>query len=677
MSSLNYRPEIDGLRAVSVVGVLLFHAHLGFTGGFVGVDVFFVISGFLITSLILKELDERRFTLRNFWERRVRRIVPALLPMMVAVAFAGYWLLLPADLVALGKSLIAQSVMAANLYFWRDTTYAAGPAELKPLLHTWSLAIEEQFYFIFPLALIYLHRFGRRVLMEILVAALAISFAGNVYGVQGHPSATFYLLPTRAWELLAGSVIAASPGRLIRSRVVNEALGWTGIICIFIAMLSYDRSTIFPGAAAALPVAGAVLVIVANSSQQTFVGRLLSLKPVVYVGMISYSLYLWHWPLLAYGRYFSDGRLSSAGAAGLCGLSGLLAVISYHVCEQPIRKNRVYWTRKKLAAGALIGLVSMIGTGGWLWSSDGCKWRVPVALRSPVPASILSSGQSAMLKVTTSSAAEKDTNGIAPSFVVWGDSHAGAAVPLFQKIASECGITGLDATQGGCPPLPGARVAMSPNLPDWNAHVLKEIERRKIRLVFLISRWASYVEGASDYDIWGGAQLNESLIYDDTATASRRTPQSAMALFERKMSELCERLVAIGCRVYIVPQVPDQEGNPPRRAFVAARTFDLSAFPQKGTSRAQYRARQARVLECLNHFKSDRVEVLGFDEVLFDDEGDSRLSWNGQLIYQDNQHLSNFGAEQLLGRELRRILCGWKNAAVARERQSHQATRSE
>jgi peptidoglycan/LPS O-acetylase OafA/YrhL len=211
MTGSGYRPEIDGLRALAVVPVVMFHLGLGFPGGFVGVDVFFVISGFLITGIIRRGIEHESFSLAEFWERRIRRIFPALFVMVVATLAVGSWLLLPNELEELGMSSVAQAFLLANVYFWRDTNYFAGPAEFKPLLHTWSLAVEEQFYLFFPLVLSFFRQLSRKKLFALFTAVALTSFAGSVYGAFFHAGATFFLLPTRAWELLIGCMLAVFP----------------------------------------------------------------------------------------------------------------------------------------------------------------------------------------------------------------------------------------------------------------------------------------------------------------------------------------------------------------------------------------------------------------------------------------------------------------------------------
>src|SRR5271170_3095038 len=297
-----YRPEIDGLRALAILPVLLFHYRVSpFRGGFVGVDVFFVISGYLITQLIEAERREGRFSIARFYERRVRRIFPALFVMLTAATIAAAFILFPVDLVRYANSLLATAGFAANFEFWREAGYFDVAAAEKPLLHLWSIAVEEQFYLVFP-ALLLLFQ-SRRV--AITLAIFVLSFAFAVWGVIHAPSAAFYLLPGRAWELMLGALLALHAVPFIERRWIREALAVTGIALIAIAVFGYSKDTPFPGAAALLPCLGAALVIYSSVPGITSASAVLSLPPLVFVGRISYSLYLWHWPLYVFARYFS------------------------------------------------------------------------------------------------------------------------------------------------------------------------------------------------------------------------------------------------------------------------------------------------------------------------------------------------------------------------------------
>jgi peptidoglycan/LPS O-acetylase OafA/YrhL len=269
---MKYRAEIDGLRAVAVLSVLFFHANIGVSGGYVGVDVFFVISGYLITGLILKECDRGTFRIVEFWERRVRRIVPVLTVVVLSCLVAGWFLLLPLDFKELGQSVVAQAMLLSNVYFWRESGYFAQAAEVKPLLHTWSLAVEEQFYLIYPVALVALTRLSRKALVATIVFLCSVSLILSIYSSYRHPSANFYLLPTRAWELLMGSFLAALPTQRASIRWLTECLSWGGLISILCAACLYGDDTRFPGIAALLPCVGTALVIWANGHTLTSLG---------------------------------------------------------------------------------------------------------------------------------------------------------------------------------------------------------------------------------------------------------------------------------------------------------------------------------------------------------------------------------------------------------------------
>ena len=334
-SSMQYRREIDGLRAVAVLPVILFHAGFRiFSGGFVGVDVFFVISGYLITGIIISELEQGRFSILRFYERRARRILPALFFMMLCcIPFAWMWMS-PWKFKEFAQSLIAVSVFVSNIFFWRESGYFAAVAEEKPLLHTWSLAVEEQYYVLFPIFLILLWRFGRNPVFYSVVAIAVISLLLSEWGSQNKPTANFYLAPTRAWELLAGSICAFFQfGREQRS---NNLLSAFGLALILFAIFYYDENTPFPSVYALAPVVGTALIIMFGA-KSTWAAKLLSMRGFVGIGLISYSAYLWHQPLFAFVRIRSiyepeQWLMLIASVASLA-----LAYFSWRFVEQPFR----------------------------------------------------------------------------------------------------------------------------------------------------------------------------------------------------------------------------------------------------------------------------------------------------------------------------------------------------
>jgi len=343
---MNYRPDIDGLRALAVVPVVLFHAGLaGFSGGYVGVDVFFVISGYLITRLIHDEMGAGRFSVARFYERRIRRIFPALFAVLAASTVAAAIWFMPVDFDAFSDSLAGAALSVSNFVFWREAGYFAGPSDLKPLLHTWSLGIEEQFYVVFPLVLLALHRYARRFLPAALAAAVLASFALSAWGTRHHAGAAFYLLPFRAWELGLGALLAVGVVPALQRRAAAELLAAVGLLLILVPVFTYTAETRFPGWAALAPTAGAALLIHA-APQATVVGGLLRLRPLVFIGLLSYSLYLWHWPLIVFTRYRMPADLGFAASCALVAASFAVAYASWRWIEQPFRGARALGRRR-------------------------------------------------------------------------------------------------------------------------------------------------------------------------------------------------------------------------------------------------------------------------------------------------------------------------------------------
>jgi peptidoglycan/LPS O-acetylase OafA/YrhL len=341
---MDYRREIDGLRALAVLPVILFHAGFEtFSGGFVGVDVFFVISGYLITTIILAELEQGKFSIVNFYERRARRILPALfLVMFVCIPFAWFWLL-PSDMKDFSQSLVAVSVFASNILFWRESGYFDAAAELKPLLHTWSLAVEEQYYVLFPLFLMLFWRLGKRWILVMLGLVFVASLAVAEWAAYAKPAAAFYLLPTRGWELLIGAFAAfylSKANRQEFGKAVGEVGGWLGVALILYAVFAYSKATPFPGLYALVPTLGTVLVIL-FATQQTTVGKFVGNKAFVGVGLISYSAYLWHQPLFAFARHTGVTNFDKDILFCLSILAIVLAYLSWRFIEAPFRNKSI------------------------------------------------------------------------------------------------------------------------------------------------------------------------------------------------------------------------------------------------------------------------------------------------------------------------------------------------
>ena len=451
---MQYRRELDGLRAVAVVSVIFFHTGFSvFGGGFVGVDVFFVISGYLITSLLIAELERGDFSLSRFYERRARRILPALFfVMLTCLPFAYMWML-PSQLKDFAQSLVAVVFFASNILFWREDGYFAAAVELKPLLHTWSLAVEEQYYVLFPLLMLLLWRLGRHRVFWIVIVTAVLSLLLAEWGSKNTPVANFYLAPTRAWELLAGSICAfLTFGKTQRS---SNVLSSTGLAVILFAVFVYDENTPFPGAYALAPVVGTVLIIL-YAAPVTWVAQLLSTRGFVGIGLISYSAYLWHQPLFAFARLRSIKEPNYPLMAILVVVSLLLAWATWRYVEQPFRnrQNPAFMARRSLFAtsgtvGAIfvaIGLAGHFGVGFSGRSNDeltlaGLDQRVEVnhGLHSDCEGEFNNSKNCH----TTP----------APEVLLWGDSYA---MHLAQgMVASEQELALQQHTMSVCTPVIG------------------------------------------------------------------------------------------------------------------------------------------------------------------------------------------------------------------------------
>ncbi|GAA6150523.1 hypothetical protein NBRC116586_35870 [Pseudooceanicola nitratireducens] len=366
---MKYRPEIDGLRTIAVLPVILFHAEIApFHGGYVGVDVFFVISGYLITSLLLGDIAAGQFSIVNFYERRIRRILPALFTVMLATLPFAYIFLLPTEFEAYGKSLIAVPTFVSNVLFWSERGYFGAAADLKPLVHTWSLAVEEQFYIFFPPLLAFLAHRARWLKAGAFGVIFLLSLIASWYLTRLHFETGFYLPVSRIWELLTGAACAVWLRRHAPlSGIGGAALAALGLALILWSVFAFDSSTVFPGVMAAVPVAGTALVILAGLPGNPVAGVLAS-RPFVFIGLLSYSLYLWHQPIFAFLRHAGHGNEWALLAS--LPLVFLASWLSYRFIETPVRRNRAL-TRRQIFGGALAGSLAFIAIGAAIVLSRG------------------------------------------------------------------------------------------------------------------------------------------------------------------------------------------------------------------------------------------------------------------------------------------------------------------
>ena len=496
MAVPDYRADIDGLRAVAVLVVVLNHLSSSLVpGGFVGVDVFFVISGYLITRIIGREVGEGRFTFARFYERRARRIFPALFAVLAVTLAAGYWLLLPSDYLHVLRAALATIGFASNMLLWyqQSSYFDATDSKLDPLLHTWSLAVEEQFYLLFPIFLLICHRYLRKRMVWILLLCALVSLAGAAMVVDGNRTAVYFLSPFRAWELLAGSLLAYGALPAIRSRLLREALSAGGLTAILLACWLYRDTTVFPGLAALAPVLGAVAVIHAGSSGPTLAGRLLQLRPVVYVGLISYSLYLWHWPLIVLTRYAAGMEPpASFQVVLLMAASLILASASYHFIEQPLRRGSGWLPRQALPSGAALALSLGLfcGVGVAMGGLPGRFAPAVVALdkaRSPVIPYAECGDLAPQAACLLGSGAGE------PQLLLWGDSHLVSYAPALHEVLRRRGARAVLLPYPGCAPVFDAASSIGAACRDRQAAMKAYLMAHpKIKTVVIAAFWSIY-----------------------------------------------------------------------------------------------------------------------------------------------------------------------------------------
>ncbi len=638
---VKYRPDVDGLRAIAVGAVVLFHAGVApIRGGFVGVDVFFVISGYLITTIIAREALEGRFTVAGFYVRRVRRIFPALFYMLWAVGLVATLVLMPADYNEFGESVSATALFTSNLFFWIKSGYFDAAADIKPLLHTWSLAVEEQFYLLFPLlmaAIVTRLRWWR-----LLIAAIAlVSFAVGVWEVAHHPAGAFYSPFARAWELLLGSLIAVGAVPPIRSKPLREAAAALGLGLILFAVFAYTPATPFPGVAALSPCLGAALLIHADAEHPTIAGRIISVKPMVWLGLISYSLYLWHWPVLVFARYILMRPLQPAEMAALVAASVLLAYLSWRFVERPFRRGNA----RRAALFGVAGAMMLVATlfGAWAHLGHGLPQRLPgPALRLAAAADDINPYRAACDRTSVERLRKGDAcilgdpKAAAPTFALMGDSFGDALMPAVVEAAKEHGRKGLMLTYSGCLSL----IGVNQDTPGCRAFLDAAVDliRRtpSIDRVIIVDRWTTSVIGTR----FGAWPQTEIFITD------ARSPERSYAENPRAVTRgLAATTQALAPRkVFLVGYLPEQAVDIPRAEALAS----WYRFPpEPGVAREAYDRRQAPVHAVLEPPKAAKTyDVLDAAPFLCDARRCPAMR-DGVVLYSDDNHVSASGARSI------------------------------
>ncbi|MCA1371195.1 acyltransferase [Bradyrhizobium sp. BRP14] len=646
---LEYRPDLDGLRAVAILPVVLFHAGFSsFGGGFVGVDVFFVLSGFFMARIILSDLERGSFSFWQFYVRRMRRIFPALFSMMAASSIAAWFLFMPQEFTYFANSLIAAALFVSNVLFRREAGYFDISAEMKPLLHTWSLSVEEQFYLIFPVALFICYKVAGERTFRIALAVTLLSFAASTFQVYDKPEKAFYLLHFRVWELLLGVLVALRPPATYTART-SQVLTALGLAAVFFAVLLYSPSTPFPGLSAAVPCVGTAIVIHAHC-RDGLVARFLSNPVSVFIGRISYSLYLWHWPIIVFSRYTLGDELTMGSAFTIVATSFAVAYLSWRFIEQPARYGRLAPSGVAMAGLSSVATLSAVAFGSVVAAWQGIPERLPEEARRLYWATYDDSPFSSPRCFTDSNGDGLTPvqirkgelckvgveTGNEPQFLVWGDSHAAAIAPAIDAAARQMGLSGVFVGRGSCPPLPnadfGTRWAVE-RCVEHNSAVMSLIEQRKFPYVFMVGYWPKYVHRA---ELPRQGHIFDPRVepsFADWSAPVRTSLSTTLAGFTRQ-----------GTKAILVMDVPEMGHEVPEalaRAVVSGGTFDIAP------SLEYTNKRQALARSVLEEVAKSSGSLIVDPMSGICDAFRCHVMREGTVLYKDEDHLSSEGAKSL------------------------------
>ena len=607
----------------------------------------------MITSILLREVEEGRFSIIAFYNRRVRRIFPALFVLLAVMTVAALLLLAPDDLVAYGRTLIATTVFGSNFEFYRQTGYFDTSSLEKPLLHTWSLAVEEQFYLVWPLLLWTILRLGgRRPLLPIIAAGCGVSYLLAILGARLNPPAVFFLPFTRAWELGLGAALAAK-GPIGCSRQCREAIGIAGLGAIAACMVFFDEGTpMFIGSGVAS--AGTAALIACNQ-ERTLTGKFLSLPPFVAIGLISYSLYLWHWPLLAFAHYYFAGTPPGGVRAVLLLAAVVLASLSWGFVEGPLRSKGP--PREAFSAAAAV-IAVLLAIGAIFIATDGLPSRYPIATQLKLDAT----------RPTMCDGCSVGPPG-PPQIVLWGDSHAAAISPAVEEFAKTKNFPAIEFTHSACPPFVGAQPSRTeaPQLDEcrlFQERTLATIAKfAGVKLIILAGRWTMSTETMRFGDEPGGRYfLRDDSTRNDSIAESRR----AFALALPRTVATLER-VQPNARILIIGQAPEPGFDPvqcARRALMFRRNSENCSFAR---SSALERLRISDALISRLAADDRRVDALMLDHSMCE-EGRCRTIAGRMLLYRDIDHLSGTAAILLLGDCLTEMTADRNSARCASRR---------
>ena len=642
---INYRPEIDGLRAIAVFSVITYHARDTFLpGGFLGVDIFFVISGYLITSLILKELKlTNKFSFSNFYERRVRRIIPALLGMIILSTFISYITLLPDSFVDFSKSLISSIFSVSNFYFlYTGNLYGAESSLLKPLLHTWSLSVEEQFYILLPVTVFVIYKFFRKHLLTLIFSGILISLIFSQYISSAHSSSSahsgfnFYLLPSRGFELLLGSLLAKlelDNGRMNRnsSLILNKILPIIGLSLIFYSLIFFNDKMLLPSFYSLVPIIGTMLVIW-FSHKDELVTQILSNRIIVFFGLISYSLYLFHFPVFAFARYLN---LLNNNLFILIFFVILISSLSYYFIERPFRNKKIISFRK-LSISLIITIMGLIFFNSYVIYKDGIKERFPKIFHN----------------LKTKEKINFNKQGIKGNVVLIGDSHSDAiAYHLNEKLIKESFNLSRFITRLYVKNLNQYNYLtnqINESFINGNLKIEEYINKENNLIVVLHQRWTLSIlstyfdneEGITEYD-----NESENLFDKIKPTSENINEQQRIILVRKSIVSSINSILEKNHKVILVYPVPENAFDVPRLIHNKLNKTNINV-PILSTSYDVYKKRNKFIFETLDSIQNDNIYRVYPHKHFCDNQIKNRCVSNSKdkIYYFNDDHLSLQGS---------------------------------
>lgn len=648
---VEYRPDIDGLRAIAVISVFLYHLNFPFTpGGFVGVDVFYVISGYVILKGLAPDIVEKKFSLIGFYDKRLRRIYPALILVVALCLLVGYFVATPKEYVSLAETSAAALLSGSNIYFHDRLGYFAAAGNTLPLLHTWSLGVEFQFYLLIPLLLLMTVRMSSNRKKAIIFALLAVVFASffiNIFSVFVllDTKFAFYMPMARFWEIGLGGLIACSDRKFQPSRALSNTLICVAIAGLAVSFTLIDHNVSFPGVAVLLPVLATSILIFVVPRDGSIYNSIVTSPPAQFFGRLSYSLYLFHWPLIVFPTLYLGRNLASWEKVIVFLLATGGAFLSWKFVETPLRRSHKGGHHKQVVGGVgataaalffLITIVVFLNGFPQRLSPEAQVVYLQITQNTRPQASCEPIDWVHAIDHSNIVSCRNRTPASVGTFLIWGDSHADMLWPNLQTDLSSVGMNGIRAVMPACPALLNVHTSKHKNreeCAELGQHLLKIVQSRKVDLVVLSSRWGNF---SSNLPAPGDGELPIPLFND--------AKQGADVSFKDALLNTVQQFTSVGVRVLVIGPVPEIDYNVPE---MLVRSTNLD-FPMPTIERVKFEMRQANTLEALKAVSKIKNAQVVYPHEQLCSKSDCKVVINNKPLYVDDDHLSRFGVDVIL-----------------------------